>query len=74
MRGSITFQTTSGKELLITFMENLAPTGWTGDALREGGAHEGVGQRWRPLILTGSSGICRCLGLGKAALETIVES
>lgn len=31
------------KELLIIFMEDLAPTGWTGEALREGGEHEG---RW----------------------------
>ena len=31
------------KELLIIYMEDLAPTGWTGEALREGGAHEG---RW----------------------------
>lgn len=31
------------KELLIIFMEDLSPTGWTGEALREGGAHEG---RW----------------------------
>ncbi len=33
----------SRKELLIIFMEDLAPTGWTGEALREGGEHEG---RW----------------------------
>ena len=31
------------KELLIIFMEDLAPTGWTGEALREGGEYEG---RW----------------------------
>lgn len=31
------------KELLIIFMEDLAPTGWTGDTLREGGEHAG---RW----------------------------
>lgn len=31
------------KELLIIFMEDLAPTGWTSEALREGGEHEG---RW----------------------------
>ena len=31
------------KELLIIFMEDLAPAGWTGAALREGGAQEG---RW----------------------------
>ena len=31
------------KELLVIFMEDLAPTGWTGEALREGGEHEG---RW----------------------------
>ena len=31
------------KELLIIFMEDLAPTRWTGEALREGGEHEG---RW----------------------------
>ena len=33
----------SRKELLIIFMEDLAPTGWTGESLREGGEHEG---RW----------------------------
>ena len=33
----------SRKELLIIFMEDLAPTGWTGEALREGGEHE---ERW----------------------------
>ena len=33
----------SRKELLIIFMEDLAPTGWTGEALHEGGTHEG---RW----------------------------
>ena len=33
----------SRKELLIIFMEDLAPTGWTGESLREGGDHEG---RW----------------------------
>ena len=31
------------KELLIVFMEDLAPTGWTGEALREGVDNEG---RW----------------------------
>ena len=31
------------KELLIIFMEDLAPTGWTSEALREGGAQKG---RW----------------------------
>ncbi len=31
------------KEMLIIFMEDLAPTGWTGDALRAGGEHE---DRW----------------------------
>ena len=31
------------KELLIIFMEDLAPTGLTGESLREGGEHEG---RW----------------------------
>ena len=33
----------SRKELLIIFMEDLAPTGWTGESLREGGEHE---ERW----------------------------
>lgn len=33
----------SRKELLIIFMEDLAPTGRTGETLREGGEHEG---RW----------------------------
>ena len=35
--------TASRKELLIIFMEDLAPKGWTGEELREGGEHEG---RW----------------------------
>lgn len=33
----------SRKELLIIFMEDLAPTGWTGESLREGGEHV---ERW----------------------------
>ena len=33
----------SRKELLIIFMEDLAPTGWTVEALREGGENE---ERW----------------------------
>lgn len=33
----------SRKELLVIFMEDLAPKGWTGESLREGGENEG---RW----------------------------
>ena len=33
----------SRKELLIIYMEDLAPSGWTGETLRESGEHEG---RW----------------------------
>ena len=46
------------KELLIIFMEDLAPTGWTGeDHYARVGINEGrIGPRSRPLILIGSSG------------------
>ena len=47
----------SRKELLIIFMDDLAPKGWTGESLREGGGKtKNAGPRSRPPILTGSSG------------------
>ena len=53
----------SRKELLIIFMEDLAPTGWTGDTLREGGEHEG---RWPEVEAAHLDRIKRVMSLSRS--------
>ena len=53
----------SRKELLIIFMEDLAPTGWTGESLREGGEHEG---RWPEVEAAHLDRIKRVMTLSRA--------
>ena len=50
----------SRKELLIIFMEDLAPTGWTGEYLREGGEHE---ERWSEVEAAHLDRIMRVISL-----------
>ena len=53
----------SRKELLIIFMEDLAPTGWTGESLREGGEHEG---RWPEVEAAHLDRIKRVMSLARS--------
>ena len=53
---------TSREELLIIFMEDLAPMGWTGEALREGGEHE---SRWPEVEVAHLDRIKRVMSLSR---------
>ena len=53
----------SRKELLIVFMEDLAPTGWTGEALREGGENE---ERWPEVEAAHLDRIKRVMSLSRS--------
>ncbi len=52
----------SRKELLIIFMDDLAPTGWTGESLREGGEHE---DRWSEVEAAHLDRIKRLMSLSR---------